>query len=208
MPRSVFGKSRDCLAAAAIGLLTTAASIQTVQAGDRGLSLADLAGSYVGRQGGFLSLCIDGTGMSANCASPSSVVRQFNDTEVIRATFDRDGQFCLTDTDVFSIVGGSKDQAGIIDFVADGSITSYDSRTGRGQTSFTLYIHTKDNRVGCKGATFENPQNVSRDSYGTEDFTVGEEPALHLDTVITSLKADAGNYGGFVLGSTLYIQSK
>jgi hypothetical protein len=114
----------------------------------------------------------------------------------------------LTDTDVFSLAGGGKGPAGIIDFVGEGSITSYDPTTGRGTTSFTLYIHTDDNKVGCKGANLVNPQGVQRDSDGTYDFTVGEEPALHFDTVITSLKAVAGNYGGFVLGSTLYIQNK
>jgi hypothetical protein len=31
--------------------------VETVRAGDRGLSLAELAGSYADRQGGFLSLC-------------------------------------------------------------------------------------------------------------------------------------------------------
>jgi hypothetical protein len=112
----------------------------------------------------------------------------------------------LTDTDVFSIVGGSKDPAGIIDFVGEGSITSYDPTTGRGATSFTLYIHTDDNKVGCKDAKLVNPQRVQRDSDGTTDFTVGEEPALHFDVVLTSLKAVIGNYGGFVVGGTWYIQ--
>jgi len=125
------------------------------------------------------------------------------------AELDREGgRWGLTD--VFSPVGGSKASAGIIDFIAKGSIDphSYDPRTGRGKTSFTLYIHTGDNGVGCKGANHVKPKAVEPDSHGTEDFTAGEEPALHLDTVITSLTAVAGNYGGFVLGSTLYIQNK
>jgi hypothetical protein len=208
VPQLVSPKLGAWLAAAAVGLLTTTTSIETVRAGDKGLSLADLAGSYVGRQGGFLSLCSVSPGVPANCADPSSVARQFNDTEVIRATFDAHGQFCLTDTDVFSLVGGSKDPAGIIDFVGEGSIASYDPKTGRGTTSFTLYIHTDDNKIGCKGANLVNPQGVQKDSNGTQDFIVGEEPALHFDLVLTSLTAVAGNYGGFVLGSTLYIQNK
>ena len=208
MPPPVSPKFEAWLAAVAVGFLTTTTSIDSVRAGDKGLSLADLAGSYVGRQSGFLSLCSDATGKSANCANPSSVVRQFNDTEVIRATLDEKGHFCSTDTDVFSPVGGSKDPAEIIDFVGAGLITSYDQTTGRGAASFTLYIHTDDNKVGCNGANLVNPQGVKRDSDGTYDFTVGEEPALHFDTVITSLKAVAGNYGGFVLGSTVYIQNK
>jgi hypothetical protein len=205
-PRPISPKSGTWLAAAAIGLLTTTTPIENVRDGDEGLSLAELAGSYAGRQGGFLSLCISAPGQSAPCADPSSVVRQFNDAEVLQGTFAPDGQFCLTDTDVFSIVGGSKDPAGIIDFIAKGSIISYDRKTGRGTTSFTLYIHTDDNGVGCNGAKLVNHKEVQPDSHGTQAFTVGQEPALHFDAVITSLEAVAGNYGGFVVGGTLYIQ--
>jgi hypothetical protein len=190
-----------------LSTLFAATPSSTARAGEgEGLSLAELAGSFAGRQGGFLSLCISAPGQSADCTDPSSVVRQFNDTEVLQGTFARDGQFCLTDTDVFSIVGGSKDPAGIIDFIVKGSITSYDRNTGRGTTSFTLYIHTDNNRVGCNGANLLNPQGVQADSFGTQDFTVGQKPALHFDTVVTSLTAAAGNYGGFVLGGTLYVQ--
>jgi hypothetical protein len=43
----VLGKWRACFTAAAIVLLTTATSIYTVRAGDKGLSLTDLAGSML-----------------------------------------------------------------------------------------------------------------------------------------------------------------
>ena len=180
----------------------------TARAGEgEGLSLADLAGSYAGRQGGFLTLCLTSDFSSdAACEHPSSVAVQFNDTEVLQGTFSPDGKFCLTDTDVNSPVGGSKAPATVIDFVAAGSITSYNRKTGRGTTSFTLYRHTAENPVSCKGANLVKSEGVQEDSHGTQDFTVGEEPALHIDSVITSLTAVHGAYGGFVVSATLYIQ--
>jgi len=204
MPPPVSPKFEAWLAAVAVGLLTTTTSIDSVRAGDDGSSLAALAGSYVGRQGGFLSLCSDSAGKSANCANPSSVVRQFNDTEVIRATLDEKGHFCSTDTDVFSPVGGSKDPAEIIDFVGAGLITSYDQTTGKGKSSVTIYAAADG--VSCKGATVAKPRSAQPVAQLITDFTAGEAPALHTDDVYRSFTSVDGSFGGAVLGNTLYIQ--
>jgi hypothetical protein len=63
--------------------------------------------------------------------------------------------------------------------------------------------------VSCNGATVVNPLNAPSTATGTQDFTAGEEPALHQDLVVTSLIAVPVNYyGGAVLHSTLYTQGK
>jgi hypothetical protein len=126
MPRSVFDTTKAWLNAAAIGLLTTAASIETVRAGDEGLSLADLAGSYAGKGVGFLTICLtsDFTGPVA-CTKPSSVPVQFNHTELIQGGQSADGKFCATVTTIDSPAAGSKLPALVRDLIAAGSIISY-----------------------------------------------------------------------------------
>jgi hypothetical protein len=203
MPRPVSHKLGAWLAAVTIGLLTTTTSIETVRAGE-GLSLADLAGSYSGRQGGFDTLCFNAAGQPADCADPSSVALPFNDAEVLQGTLAPDGQFCFTDTSVFSPVAGSKAPATVLDGILTGSITSYNPKTGSGTISFTDYSAAAG--VSCKLAIVVNPSGAQPISHGTADFAAGAAPALHLDLVVTSITAVDGSYGGIVLGGTLYIQ--
>jgi hypothetical protein len=203
MPRPVSHKLRAWLAAATIGLLTTTTSIETVRAGE-GLSLADLAGSYSGRQGGFDTLCFNAAGQPADCTDPSSVALPFNEAEVLQGTLAPDGQFCFTDTSVFSPVAGSKAPATVLDGILTGSIASYNLNTGSGTISFTDYSAAAG--VSCKLAIVVNPGGAQPISHGTADFAAGVAPALHLDLVVTSITAVDGSYGGIVLGGTLYIQ--
>jgi hypothetical protein len=200
------GKWRAWLVATAIGLLTTTASIQTVQAEDKGLSLADLAGSYAGNGGGFLTMCFIGTSPPADaaCDNPSSVAIQFNDADVLQSTVSPDGQFCVTVTTVDSPVDASKLPAFINNFIVGGSVTSYDPRTGRGAADFTFY--NAADGVSCKRATVVNPRSAQPVAHGTEDTQFGEAPALHFNYVFTSFTGVAGNFGGSVLSGTLYIQ--
>ena len=200
------GKWRAWLIGTAIGLLATTTSIQTVRAGDQDLSLADLAGSYAGSGGGFLTLCFTPTSppADAGCAKPSSLAVQFNDADVLESTVSPDGQFCVTVTTVDSPVGGSKFPAFINHFIAGGSVTSYDPRTGRGTADFTFY--NAADGVSCKRATVVNPRSAQPVAHGTEDTQFGEAPALHFNYVFTSFTGVAGNFGGSVLSGTLYIQ--
>jgi hypothetical protein len=203
MPRPVSQKLGAWLAAATIGLLTTTTSIETVRARE-GLSLADLAGSYSGRQGGFDTLCFNAAGQPADCTDPSSVALSFNDAEVLQGTLAPNGQFCFTDTSVFSPIAGSNAPATVLDGILTGSITSYNPKTGSGTISFTDYSAAAG--VSCKLAIVVNPSAAQPISHGTADFAAGAAPALHLDLVVTSITAVDGSYGGIVLGGTLYIQ--
>lgn len=185
-------------------MLTTTTSIETVRAGeDKGLSLADLAGSYSGRQGGSVTLCFNATGQPADCTDPSSVALPFNDAEVLQGTLAPDGQFCFTDTTVFSPVAGSKAPATVLDNIVAGSITSYNPRTGSGFTGYSAAAG-----VSCRLAIVVNPSGAQPINRGTVDFAAGAAQGLHLDLVITSITAVDGSYGGFVLGATLFIQDK
>ena len=199
MPRSVFGKLQVWLSIAAIGLLTTAASIETVLAREgEGLSLADLAGSYAGKGGGFLTLCD-----TAPCTDKSA--RQYNDAEVIQLTLNRDGKWCSTTTAVDSPADGSPAPAFVHNFIIDGSNLSYDPRTGIGAWSATFYIaENNKNGVRCKGANVVNPNQEA--FHATIAFTVAQEPALHFDFVFTSFTAGDGSVGGSVISDTVYIQ--
>jgi hypothetical protein len=207
MPRSVFNKTQAWLNAAAIGLLTTAASIDTVRAGDKGLSLADLAGSYAGKAVGFLTICLTSNLASpAACANLSSVPVQFNHTELIQGSQSADGKFCATVTAINSPADGSRAPALVDDLIAAGSVTSYDPTTGKGKSSIVIYAAAPD--VSCKGATVVNPRPAQPVAHLATDFTAGEEPALHTDDVYRSFTSVDGSYGGAVLGNTLYIQHK
>ena len=205
MPRSVFYKSQAWLTAAVVGLLTTT-SIETVRAGDRGLSLANLAGSYAGSGSGFLTVCLNATGQPAACTDPYSVAVQLNHVEVPQGTLTADGKYCFTTTVVASHVGGSKAPAIVLHHIAGGSITSYDPRTGRGTSSDIVYDAADG--VSCEGATVVNPHGAQPIVDETEDFTSGQEPARHVDLIFTSETAVDGHYGAFVLTETLYIQDK
>jgi hypothetical protein len=193
--------------------LLTTTSIETVRAGEKGLSLADLAGSYPGKGGGFLTLCFTSNFISpAACADPSSVAIPFNDVEVAQLTRDQHGKFCETVTEVASPVGTRdvpdgflKAPAVVIDFIVGGSTTSYDPRTGRGTITLTFYNAAEG--VSCEGATVVNPSGAQPVAHGTIDFAAGEAPTLHFDYAFTSLTAVAGNYGDFVSSGTLYIQN-
>ena len=185
-------------------MLTTTTSIETVRAGeDKGLSLADLAGSYSGRQGGSVTLCFNATGQPADCTDPSSVALPFNDAEVLQGTLAPDGQFCFTDTTVFSPVAGSKAPATVLDGILTGSITSYNPRTGSGFTGYSAAAG-----VSCRLAIVVNPSGAQPINRGTVDFAAGAAQGLHLDLVITSITAVDGSSGGFVVGATLFIQDQ
>ena len=205
MPRSVFNKTQAWLHAAAIGLLTTSASIDTVRAGDNGLSLADLAGSYAGKAVGFLTICLTSnlTG-PAPCTDSSSVPVQFNHTELIQGSQTADGKFCATVTAINSPAAGSKLPASVENLIAAGSITSYDPRTGTGTSNIPIYAAADD--VNCKGATVVKPRSAQPVAHLTTAFTAGAAPALHTDDVYISFTSVDGSYGGAVLGNTLYIQ--
>jgi len=207
MPRSVFNKTQAWLNAAAIGLLTTAASIDTVRASDNGLSLADLAGSYAGKAVGFLTICFtsDVTSPSpAACKDESSVPVQFNHTELIQGRQSADGKFCATVTVINSPAAGSRRPALVADQIAAGSVTSYDPTTGKGTSSIEIYAAADG--VSCKGATVAKPRSAQPVAHLITDFTAGEAPALHTDDVYRSFTSVDGSFGGAVLGNTLYIQ--
>ena len=173
MPRSVFNNTRAWLNAAAIGLLTTAASIDTVRASDNGLSLADLAGSYAGKAVGFLTICLNSDltrpkACDPSSVNPSSVPVQFNHTELIQGRQSADGKFCATVTAINSPAAGSKLPASVENLIAAGSITSYDPRTGTGTSNIPIYAAADE--VNCKGATVVKPRSA--------------QPVAHLTTAL------------------------
>lgn len=192
-------------AAAMIGLLTLCGSMQAAKAGGQGLPLADLAGPFSGHGGGVRTLCFCGTSL-APCSNSSSVAVPFNDAEVLQGTRDVNGRFCFAVTDVVSPVPGSQLPAVVSDFVAVGSTTSYNPETGRGSVALTLY--NAGGGVGCNGSILVNPSKAAAIATGTQDFAVGQNPAVHFDLVVTSLTDTAGVYGGAALSSSLLIQGQ
>jgi len=176
---------------------------RAAQAGGEGISLADLAGSFAGTGGGFVSQCFVGTTPSA-CSDPSSAAVEFHEADVLRATRDQNGNECFSlFTDVMSPVGGSKLPADVSSLIAVISNNSYDPATGTGKESFSIFVSA--NGVSCSGAALVNPNGASPVDTGTQDIAASES-GDRIDVIITSVSAPGQS--GVVVTYTLHRQTR
>src|SRR6266851_6476060 len=102
------------------------------------VTLADLAGKFASRGGGFFTLCIF-SGARISCSSVSPTLVPFNDTVISHTTRDAAGNSCGVVTITAAPVSGTKFPVTVATRTTVETKASFDPTTGSGTSSFSDY---------------------------------------------------------------------
>jgi hypothetical protein len=168
---------------------------------DEGVTLADLAGNFAGRGGGFFTTCLSAGGVlpliDCSSLSPVPTLVPFNDTHIWQQTRDAAGHSCGVMTEAFARVSGQKIPARVNARTHVGTTTSFDPTTGSGTEHFDRYVGGS-----CIGAAFDST-GATLTSTGTGSFIVSDSGNRieFLWTGYTSVaSAFTNNVGGSAQG--------
>jgi len=164
-------------------------SVRVSQAQDEeGVTLADLAGNFAGRGGGFYTACFNGAALiSCSSVSPVPTLVPANDSAILHTTRDAAGNSC----EVITETGGRLSGAKFFNFqtrTVVSTTTSFDPATGSGTASFSDY-----HGGSCVGATFDSTGAILTDT-GTRSFMVSDS-GNRIDAIVTSLSMVTSPFG-------------
>jgi hypothetical protein len=174
-------------------VLVMSQGLGEVAAGDNeGIPLKALAGNYSSTAHGSYALCLDPTNNFAevNCSSTKAVDFPQTEVDVGNGTGDTKGNSCTTYTATISDQPPDLSPPFVSVVHTVSKTTSYDSKTGSGDGTFTSYSGGK-----CVGADF-NSAGATIDSSGSSHFVVGND-GRRADFVLTSLTDPVGAIGDF-----------
>jgi hypothetical protein len=161
---------------------------------DGGITLADLAGNFAGRGGGFFTLCFNaGFTTPEDCATAPHQV-PFNQTGIFHRTSNAAGNFCGVITVTTAPVSGTKFPAGVSASTTVGT-TSFDPTTGSGTQSFIRY-----HGGTCSGAVFDSTGATPLGTT-TTSFVVSDS-GDHIESIVTSFSTVTGSVQGNVFTTT------
>jgi hypothetical protein len=174
---------------------------------DGGVTLADLAGKFAGRGGGFETLCFN-AGFTAleDCATAPHVV-PFNITQIFHSTRDAAGNICSINTVAAKPVFGTTAPTSANTSTVVGTTLSFDPTTGAGTVSQSVYHGGScigavlDSTGATLVATATASQVVSNSGNRIETITTGY-------SAVTSAFSVAGSVKGLVLSATSIRQGR
>ena len=177
--------------------------VSQAQDDEGGVTLADLAGKFSARGGGFETVCFNATGTAlANCASvPPAQLVPFNVAFISHSTRDAAGNACFVFTTTSARVFGARNATAAARVISVATNTSFDPKTGSGTASFSNY-----HGGSCNGAAFDST-GATLTVTGTVSYDVSDsgnriEYIVTGFTAVDSAFSTAGSQNGVVFSNT------
>ncbi len=179
--------------------------VRVSQAGEDGVTLADLAGNFASKGSGFLTVCLDASFALVDCASAPPHVVPLNDTQISHQTRDAAGNSCVVPTTTSAPVFGTTFPASVLTGTIVDTPISFDPTTGSGTANLSVY-----HGGSCSGAAF-NSTGATLIATGTFTFVVSDsgnriEQIVTGYSAVTSAFSVVGSVKGFVFTHTLIRQ--
>jgi hypothetical protein len=171
-------------------------------AGNEGIPIP--SGHFSLTDQGFLAICENPiTGAFESCNTSNAVVVSFNGMDNVAGTLDSNGKQCLTGTGtVAGLPLGVSPPFVMAKESMVVKLLDYDSTTGTGDSSFTVYYPGGK----CHGATFDST-GATEVTGATFHFVV-TDGGNRVDWVLTTTTYPVGVFGGFYFTGTYLRQTK
>ena len=170
--------------------------VRVSQAGEDGVTLADLAGNFASKGSGFQTLCFN-TLFTAlqDCATAPHVV-PFNLTQIAHFNRDAAGNTCGVSTSTSAPVFGTRFPANVVTRTDVTTTLSFDPTTGSGTSSGSQYVGGS-----CNGAVFDGTGATKVGNF-TNSFDVSDS-GNRIEFINTGYSAvdSAFSVAGSVQGS-------
>jgi hypothetical protein len=177
-----------------LAALVAVSSQQAIAGGHSGIPLP--VGQFSTTTQGSLAICLNPTSFATEACSTSGVlVFPLSVLSNGSLTSDKTGNSCSTETEVDSALPvGSSPPTVTTNEHSVNQLLTYNSSTGIGDWSFTLYVGGS-----CNGAAFDST-GASEIANGTLHFVVTDRK--RTDIMITTLTNPSASVGAFSLSAT------
>ena len=184
--------------AIAIALALLMPIVPTVSLGQEAIAQDEIPltiGQFSISAQGTVAACFNPvTSAQEPCSAPGALAVRVSIVRTGIDTIDRQGNFCITATDVESALDARPPIVTPNLHVA-GKVLNYDAASGTGDNSFTTYAGGT-----CNGATFDRTGAIEVAS-GNDHFVVADN-GNRFDGIATRITTPAGSIGGFSYSGT------